>query len=141
MIRYDFIARLNTRKYVRQDCAERIRIPDWISIWAEHHYTSPRIGTLVFVHIRSFRLQYVHHEPMCSVVIGYDNKGDSFYDHDGRWSRFWLRLDPTVYLFYWLYWHIATEPSAECCFPTLRLIQINKIWGGRTIECDVQRLV
>lgn len=38
------------------DCPDRI--PDWISIWSEHRDTSPRFGSLVFVHvmIRSTRI-------------------------------------------------------------------------------------
>lgn len=52
----------------------------------------------MYMHIRSHTLQYVHYEPMCSVMMGNDDKDDYFHDHDERWSRVELQLDLTIYL-------------------------------------------
>lgn len=112
------------------DCLDRI--PDWISIWSEHHDTSPRFRTLMYVH--SYALRYVHHESMCSVLMGHDNDVDSFHDQDGRWSRFDLRFDNLSIKPNWPYWHTETW-----CSSPLRLIQIITIGG--MVKCGVLRLI
>ena len=49
------------------------------------------------IHADMFR--YVYQEPMNSVTIAYDCVLDVFHDHDRRWSRFELRLDPDGYIY------------------------------------------
>lgn len=43
----------------------------------------PDLSSLCTVmHIRLYTLRYVHPEPMCSLVMGYDGDVDSFHDQD-----------------------------------------------------------
>lgn len=65
-----------------------------ILICSEHHETSLRLGTLVFVQMRSYTLRYVHHEPMFFVAMVYDNDGDFFLLSRLKMITIWYNSTP-----------------------------------------------
>lgn len=85
----DRIARLDTIKFVRIRLSRENSRYDLGLFRTSRNECPIRDACVCAKLIRSHTLRYVHHEPMFSVAMGYDNDGDCFYDQDWRW----LRLD------------------------------------------------